>query len=351
VTALNDSDAHALTARGAPDPARRWLERLPVAQGRPVLGVAATLALVTAAWALRWAADPVLPPGFPYVTFFPAVIVTSFLFGVRLGALSALLCGLIAWQQFIPPAGFALSRASAIALAFYAFVVATDIVLVHWMQRANRKLAAERETNRVLADMRELLFQELQHRVSNNLQVAAALLALQRREITDPTARTALTQTAQRLELIGRISRQLYDASGGAQPLLPLLDGIARSVIEASGRADVSLTIAGDATVRLSPDVTMPTALITAEAVANAIEHGFADNRAGAIAIEVDDRPDAVAITIADDGHGLPATLDPATSGSLGLRIARMMAEAQGGRFTLARAERTEAVLTLPSAR
>ena len=351
MTASNDPDARALTPPGAPTPARRWLERLPVAQGRPVLGAAATLALVAAAWALRSAADPVLPPGFPYVTFFPAVIVTSFLFGVRLGALSALLCGLIAWQQFIPPAGFALSRASAFALAFYVFVVATDIVLVHWMQRANRKLATERETNRVLANMRELLFQELQHRVSNNLQVAAALLALQRREVTDPTARTALTQTAQRLELIGRISRQLYDASGGAQALPPLLEGIARSVIEASGRADLRLTITGAASVRLSPDVTMPTALITAEAVANAIEHGFAGDRAGTIAIEVDDRPDAVSITVADDGHGLPATLDATTSSSLGLRIARMMAEAQGGHFTLAQTERTEAVLTLPTAR
>ena len=47
----------------------------------------------------------------------------------------------------------------------------------------------------------------------------------------------------------------------------------------------------------------------------------------------------------------MPATLDPATSGSLGLRIARMMAQAQGGHFTLTRAERTEALLTLPAAR
>ena len=49
------------------------------------------------------------------------------------------------------------------------------------MQTANHQLAAERETNRSLGDTRELLFRELQHRVSNNLQVAAGLLTMQNR--------------------------------------------------------------------------------------------------------------------------------------------------------------------------
>jgi two-component sensor histidine kinase len=65
-----------------------------------------------------------------------------------------------------------------------------------------------------LADTRELLFRELQHRVSNNLQVAAGLLTMQKRQLTDVSEKTALDEAAGRLALIGRISRQLYDPSG-----------------------------------------------------------------------------------------------------------------------------------------
>lgn len=339
-----------------PDPAsatrsQRWVERLPIAGDRPWTALAATLAGVGLAWFVRVEVDPFLPPGFPYVTFFPVIVVASFLFGVRLGAVSAVLCGLIAWYEFIPPAGFGVTGATAIALGFYLFVVATDLALIHWMQRANRRVAAEREANRALAETRALLFHELQHRVSNNLQVAAALLSLQKRGLTDPAAKAVLDETARRLDLIGRISRQLYEPSGAAQPLLAFLEEVGGSVVSASGRDDVRLTLSGDQAVRLAPDVAMPVALIAAEAVANALEHGFADGRAGTVAVEVARRPDGIAVTVADDGHGLPAGFDAAASTSLGLKIARMMAQAQGGHFTLTGGDGTDgtlAVLTLP---
>jgi len=327
----------------------RWIEQLPVARDRPILGSVTMLAMVAAAWLLRHVADPLLPPGFPYVTFFPAVIVTSFLFGVRLGSVSALLCGLLAWYFFIAPAAFGLTSGTVFALAFYVLVVATDLALVHWMQAANRQLAAEREVNRSLAETRELLFRELQHRVSNNLQVAAGLLMMQRRQLSDAGEKTALDEAARRLALIGRISRQLYDPSGSAQPLVPFLVELGTSVIEASGREDVTITIEGDNRLRLKPDATVPTALIVAEAVSNALEHGFAGGRAGHIAVSVEQDPaSGPRIIIHDDGHGIPADFDAEGSASLGLRIATTLARGQGGRFHLEPYEGTRGTLTLP---
>lgn len=328
----------------------RWIEQLPIARDRPIVGLITMLAIVAVAWLLRTESDPLLPSGFPYVTFFPAVIVTSFLFGIRLGCVAALLCGVLAWYFFIPPVGsFALTSGAGFALGFYVFVVATDLALVHWMQIANRQLARERETNRSLADTRELLFRELQHRVSNNLQVAAGLLTLQRRDVTDAGARGALNEAAARLALIGRISRQLYDPSGAAQLLVPFLCELCRSVVDASGRDDLTLTISGDDRLQLQPDAAIPTALIVAEAIANAIEHGFADARAGSIDVEVARGPQGhPRITVSNDGHHLPSGFIADGSSSLGLRIATTLARGQGGHFTLEQYERTQATLTLP---
>lgn len=281
----------------------RWIERLPIAPDRPILSTAAMLSIVGMAWLLRVIADPLLPPGFPYVTFFPAVIVTSFLFGVRLGTAAAALCGVLAWYFFVPPLGsFALTHGSGFALAFYVFVVVTDLALVHWMQRANCELAREREANRSLADTRELLFRELQHRVSNNLQVAASLLTMQRRQLADADGRAALDEAAGRLALIGRISRQIYDPSGAAQPLVPFLEELCRTVIEASGRIDVALEVEGDGHIRIMPDAAIPTALIVAEAVANAIEHGFADIQGGTIVVRIARTPqEGLNVTVHDN--------------------------------------------------
>jgi two-component sensor histidine kinase len=329
----------------------RWIERLPIARGRPAMGSVATLTIVAVAWLLRMVADPLLPPGFPYVTFFPAVIVTSFLFGVRLGSISALLCGLLAWYFFIPPVhSMALTHGAGFALAFYVFVVATDLALVHWMQVANRQLARERETNRLLAETREMLFRELQHRVSNNLQVAAGLLMMQKRQLGDPDAQAALDEAGARLALIGQISRQIYDPSGAAQPLVPFLDELCRGVVDASGRSDVTLLVSGDRQLRLQPDAAVPTALIVAEAVANAIEHGLAGERAGRIEVDVvRDPTGGLEVMVRDDGHGLPANFQTDASTSLGLRIATMLARGQSGSFRLVAHKGTVAVLALPA--
>ena len=336
------------------DPSRRSLsslaERVPLLRGRPVVALALTVGLCAAGLFIRWAADSLLPPGFPYVTFFPAVILASFLFGARLGLVAGALCGLAAWYWFIPPAGFGFGPGTGTALAFYAFVVATDLLLVHWMQRANADLAAERERSARLAETRELLFRELQHRVSNNLQVAAALLSLQRRKVPEPEARAALDEASRRLALIGRISRQLYDAGGGTRSLRAFLEPLCHDVIDAAGRPGVTLSVHADADIALASEQAVPLALIVAEAISNSVEHGFDGRAGGRLDVTLRRAADGTAVEIRDDGRGLPPGFALDGSDSLGLRIATTLASQLGGRFTLEPASPgSVARLTLPA--
>lgn len=325
------------------------MERLPLGRDRPLPVYACTLAICLLCFLVRWLATPLMPSGYPFVSFFPAVILSTFLFGARAGILAGVLSGIAAWYCFIPPSfSVKWTGAVAFALAFYTGVVAINIVLIHWLQRINGRLAEERERNRRLAERSELLFRELQHRVSNNLQVISGLLSLQMRGVSAATARLALEEAARRLALIGRIHRQLYSPHGLQIRLAAFLEQLGADLIDASGRPGIDYRVEAVEDVELAPDAAVPMALIIAEAVTNAIEHGFASDEGGHILIGVRRVDGMVEISVGDDGARLPADFDLAKSDSLGLKLTQMLAQQLGGSFRLTGGDGTTAVLRIP---
>jgi two-component sensor histidine kinase len=326
----------------------RLIAGLPLWRGQPVAQSAGTLLLVGFSLAVRVAVDAVIPTGFPFVTFFPAVILSSFLFGVRNGAMAAILCGIAAWWFFIAPASnYVLTPGGIAAMALYAFVVITEMGVIHLMQKAHGALVRERARSEALASSREVMFNELQHRVSNNLQVAAGLLSLQRRRVADPEAAAALDEAIRRLGTIGRISRSLYDPNGAALGLDRLLSQLCEDVLDASGRSDIAIAVTADGIPTIEPDAAIPAALIVAEAVSNALEHGFANGRSGRIDVRITRVRNTLEVSVTDNGHGLPDGFDLAKTDSLGLRIATTLARQMNGQFSLSGGPGTRAVLAL----
>ena len=118
-----------------------------------------------------------------------------------------------------------------------------------------------------------------------------------------------------------------------------------------SGRQDITCAVSADAGLKLSPDGAIPTALIVAEAVSNAVEHGFSGGQAGAIAVTVRRCGDRLEIVVADDGTGLPNDFSTSDAASLGLRICTTLAQGLHGQFVLEPGTQgTRARLTLPYA-
>lgn len=314
---------------------RAW-HRLPLLGGHAGAGLLVTVSLIMGALWLRMTLDGVLTQGFPFVTFFPVVVFAAVVFGTWHGALAAMLGGLLSWYFFVPPLrSWALEPASLAALGLYAFTASAIVLAFGLAAAGHARLAAERARSDALAENRELLFRELQHRVSNNLQVISSLLALQKRGVREPAAVTALEQASNRLALVGRIQRQLYDMAGTRVGLAALLKDLARGTLEASGRRDIELAVDADPDIDLEPDATIPLALVVTEAVSNAVEHGLA-GRGGRIVLRLARAEDGqLSVTVADDGAGLPPGFELERTDSLGLRIARNLAKQLGGTFSL----------------
>lgn len=323
-----------------------WLMRLPLGQRHPLLGLVAATLITLVALAVRMALQDVLPPGLPYVTFFPAVVLSAFIFGVRPGALSAFLGLLFSWYFFIPPKGFVLNTGAVLALALYLFVVIVDLILIRWMQRAQERLIAERKVSSDLAETRAMLFQELQHRVGNNLQMVGSMLALQKRAL-DGDAAQAIGEAAQRIALIGTMQRDLYRSDGAPTALRELVGKVCSETMAANARDDVSLTVTGDDGITLAPSRAIPASVVVSETVANALEHGL-KGAGGTIAAHVAKDGDMIVITVGDNGVGLPAGFALDQSNSLGLRLACALARQVSGDYSLQRIDnRTVATLTI----
>ncbi len=288
------------------------------------------------AWALRYALDDWFPPGFPYLTFFPAVVVTAYFAGLRPSILCAVLSGLMAWYFFIPPFhSLSLNFPTAVALVFYAFVVAVDVFFIDGMRKALRQLEEERTRYAALAESRDLLYRELHHRVSNNLQVVGALLRLQGAGVQDEDARHALAEAGGRIELIAKIQRELHNAVGQPAPFRSFAEVVLAGAAAAAG-AKVSLAIDGGEQP-LHPDQATPVTLVMLESFNNALEHGFGEGASGRVEVHLDQSGLTHVLTVRDDGAGPPADFDPAQSKSLGLRIVRAMAQQLGGQFQMSR--------------
>jgi len=281
----------------------------------------------TLAFYVRWVLDGVLPAGFPYLTFFPAVILTAFLAGLWPGILCAVLSGLAAWWFFIPPIGFSLSPASGLTLLFFVFIVAVDIAVIELMRRAMASLGAEQALTAQLYERQRVMFQELQHRVANNMTFVAALLQIKKRTIDNPQASAALDEARERLVTMAQIHRRLYDPASLELSVGASLRELCDDLVQAAGVKGVTSSVRADG-VNLDTPRLVTLSLLVAEVVTNSLKHAFEGRTAGQITIDLaplDD--DRAALVIADDGPGFP-TPNPGLEAkiSLGFGIMQSLA-------------------------
>lgn len=291
--------------------------------------------------------------GYPYVTFFPIVVLTTFVGGVRAGIWTAAVSGVASWYFFIAPEySFAMIWPSTwLALGFYLLVVVVEIMLIHMMEVSLDRLQQERRESARLAEQRRVLFQELQHRVANNLAIVSSVLALQGRRAGkgSPTA-IALDDARDRLATMARIHRRLYDPTSAVSDLPRYLEEFSRDLVSASGR-DISTRVEAG---RFDLDVSRLTtlSLLVSELVTNALKHAFdAGRRGGEIVISLcADEQSRLTLKVSDNGRGLPDDFAGAPPTGLGTQIVASLARQLGGEIVWTSEGGATAHVTFPLA-
>lgn len=284
---------------------------------------------------VRFAIAEDVPYGIPFLTFFPAVILTAYFAGLWPSIAAAIASGLAAWFFFLPPSwSFALYPSTALVLALYGGVAAVMVAVIHVMNRTLDRLREEEARSAELARQREVLYAELRHRVANNLGIVSALLNLERNSVRDEKARQALGEAATRLSVIAKIQRTLHDPAGAEFRFGRFLQDLCRDVLEASGANGVECRVTA-ADMEIPAEKTVPLALIATELVSNALEHGFANAGGGTIRVDLAAEGEERVLSVSDNGKGTPEGFSLESAAGTGLRIVQALARQVEGQFAV----------------
>ena len=247
--------------------------------------------LVGVATALRLALDPYIV-GVQYVTFFPAVIVTTLIGGLGAGLFSLVLSvGAAAFFVASPRLSFYIQNLSDL-LTTLLFVLLTfcNVILIAGMRFAieryrelNHKMeqhgvvlherleqygAALRQTEERL----DAALAELHHRTRNLISVVGT--------IADNTMRTSETfddfkaSYRERLEALGRAQGLLFRKKEGGRVTFDELIEAELSAHSIRVGEDGPVTLEGPKGVRLRSSTVQTVAMVLHELIANALKHG-----------------------------------------------------------------------------
>lgn len=212
------------------------------------------------------------------------------------------------------------------------------VALLNLSRLAQRK---SRQVEQALADNR-MLFQEVHHRVKNNLQVVSSLLRMQTDRIPEEF-RPVMEQTAARVRAIAMVHEQIYSADRPSivqlDPFLQALLAQLQASMLGAERATISIDLEP---VTVGLDQAVPVALMATEAVTNAIQHGLKCGH-GEIIVTLQQKKGRNALQVEDTGTGPPAD----STGGLGTRIMTALARQIDGEWRLDRTPEGRTSFTL----
>lgn len=199
------------------------------------------------------------------------------------------------------------------------------------------QIAERDEALRTSLDEKEVLLKEVHHRVKNNLQIIASLLDLQAGTVTDAGSAEMLRESRNRVRSMALIHEHLYGTEALARiDLADYVRDLCSSLASSYGTGQVHVTTHVD-DLAFDLDTAIPCGLVINELVSNALKYAFPDDRAGSLRIEVREAAEGdegYILTVDDDGIGLPDTVDPTDSPSLGLQLVSALIRQLRGELT-----------------
>jgi two-component sensor histidine kinase len=179
---------------------------------------------------------------------------------------------------------------------------------------------------------KEVLLQEVHHRVKNNMQLISSLFNLQSGHIKDKQAFEIFKSSQNRVRSMALIHERLYQSKDFTRvDFAEYSQSLTTHLFSSYGiNTKVIKFYINIKDVFLDINTAIPCSLIINELVSNSLKHAFPGDKKGEINIAAHPlNENEIELVVSDNGVGLPKKVDFKSTESLGLHLVNLLAEGQ----------------------
>ncbi|SJZ38046.1 Two-component sensor histidine kinase, contains HisKA and HATPase domains [Pilibacter termitis] len=178
-----------------------------------------------------------------------------------------------------------------------------------WFPKSNHILVliedkTEEKRKELELRTKEVMIQEIHHRIKNNLQSIVSLLRLQERRTNSVEAKKVLQDSSSRILAIAQTHQLLSQHIDGIVSLKEMVENLTRNLLYSLAREGIKIVLDIDEEIVLNTEQMITLSLILNEIIANAYEHAFDEKQEGFIKITAKKKRNKIDLLVKDNGKG-----------------------------------------------
>jgi len=183
---------------------------------------------------------------------------------------------------------------------------------------------------------KEILLQEINHRVKNNMQIISSLLKIQAGYVKDENLLKLFRNSQNRVKSMSLIHEKLYQSADLSRIAFEdYVDSLTRHLYTTYGVSTERIQLLININeIKLGVDKAIPCGLIINELVSNSLKYAFPEGKTGTIKIELVKKEELYTLKIIDDGKGLPKDFELEKSTTLGMQLIKSLTDQLHGKIT-----------------
>ncbi len=196
-------------------------------------------------------------------------------------------------------------------------------------QQFNIELLAKNKLVEQQASEKEILIQEIHHRVKNNLTMLQSLLYLQAKSTEQENVKLVLAESQTRIMSMALVHQHLYENDReGSLDLVQFLNSLLNeisSTFNNNMHQNIEFKANGFCN-EIGIKIATPLGLIVNELITNSLKYAFNNTTQGIINIQVSQTANNIIIQYTDNGKGLPKPFTDENNG-FGFKIIKLLAK------------------------
>ena len=193
---------------------------------------------------------------------------------------------------------------------------------------------------------KEVILKEVHHRMKNNMLLIRSLLSLQKAEITDPKAISALNDTLSRIDSMALLYEKLYSTSDYLNSSLSgYISILVDHIISTFPNNDRITIIKEIEEISVQSKHLQNLGIILNEILTNIMKYAFIGREKGTVSIIGSENNRRITISVNDNGIGLPEHVNFENTPGFGLTLIHELTRQLDGTIKIERENGTRVIL------